>query len=247
MAFIPRVFLPSDKLRSGTVLVGGADANHLKNVLRMKEGDAVTVCDGAGTVYPAHIASFGEDGVSLALGAGVPAKGEFPFPVAIYQCLPKGEKADLIVQKSVELGAKEIVFVLSERCVARPDGKSMEKKRLRLQKIAESAAAQCGRGIVPAVRGLISFRDAVLEMKASELPLFCHTGSGVRPLRELIPPSPRSVTVLIGPEGGVSEHEAALAKENGLLFAGLGDRILRTETAALFVLSAVNVLTEPYL
>lgn len=244
MAFIPRIFLPADAIRDGITFVGGADANHLKNVLRMSVGDKVTVCDGTNTVYPAVITSFDDEGVTLSLGEGSTSKGEFAFPVAVYQCLPKGEKTDLVIQKSVELGATEIVLVMSERCVARPDEKSMEKKLSRFRKIAESAAAQCGRGIVPEVRGLLSYEDAVREIALAEVPLLCYEGSGVKPLRELLPATPRSVAFLIGPEGGISEKEVAFAKAQGLRLCGLGSRILRTETAALFVLAAINVLTD---
>lgn len=244
MAFVPRVFLPAESIRDGITFVGGADANHLKNVLRMSVGDKVTVCDGEGKVYPAVITSFDDEGVTLSLGEGVPSGGEFPFPVAVYQCMPKGEKTDLVIQKSVELGATEIVLVMSERCVARPDEKSMEKKLLRYRKIAESAAAQCGRAIVPEVRGLVSYEDALKEMSFAEVPLLCYEGSDVRPLKKLLPALPRAIAFLIGPEGGISEKEVALAKTYGIKLCGLGSRILRTETAALFVLAAINVLTD---
>ena len=244
MAFVPRVFLAGDAIRNGSAFVGGADANHLKNVLRLSVGDKVTVCDGEGVIYPAAITSFESEGVMLSLGEAVPSGGEFPFSVAVYQCMPKGEKTDLVIQKSVELGATEIVLVMSERCVARPDEKSMEKKLLRFRKIAESAAAQCGRAILPEVRGLISYEDALKEISLAEVPLLCYEGSEVRPLKELLPAAPRSVAFLIGPEGGISEKEVSLAKAHGVKLCGLGSRILRTETAALFVLAAINVLTD---
>ena len=244
MSFVPRIFLSPELVREGTVFVGGNDANHIRNVLRMGVGGSVSVCDGTGKVYEAVITSVCEEGLTLLLGDGKEQTGEFPFPVTVYQCMPKGEKTDFVIQKSVELGATQIVLVMSERCVARPDDKSMEKKLVRYRKIAESAAAQCGRSFVPEVRGLIPFDVAVMEMAQTECAMLCYEGGGVKPIRELLPVRPASVSFLVGPEGGISEKEVLFAKENGLSLCGLGSRILRTETAALFVLAAVNVLTE---
>ena len=244
MAFIPRIFVPSDALRDGTVFVTGADANHIRNVLRIPVGGRITVCDGARTVYPGEILSYSPEGFLARLGEGQADTGELPVHITVYQCYPKGEKTDLVVQKSVELGAAEIVFVMSERCVARPDGKAMEKKRERLQKIAEAAAAQSGRSVVPPVRGLLSYADACKEASAADCAFLCYEGGGTRPLREILEAKPNAerISFLVGPEGGISPAEAEEAGQAGLALANLGSRILRTETAPLFVLSACNVL-----
>ncbi len=244
MAFIPRVFVPASEIRDGLVRVGGSDANHIRNVLRIPVGGKLTVCDGRNVVYPAEILSY-EPGYFLArLGEGVADTGELPARVAVYQCWPKGEKADFVVQKSVELGCAEIVFVLSERCVARPDGQAMEKKKQRMQKIAESAAAQSGRSVVPPVRGLLSFADACAEVAKADCGFLCYEGGGTVPLRQVLESSAGAerVAFLVGPEGGISPAEAETARRAGLSLVGLGPRILRTETAPLFVLSACNIL-----
>ena len=129
MAFIPRLFLsPAEIEHPRAVVTDEMDINHVKNVLRIPVGGKVTLCDGAGMIYPGVISAFGEGCMVLELGEGVPDNSELPFAVTVYQCYPKGEKAETVVQKAVELGATEIVFVMSERCVARPDDKSMEKK-----------------------------------------------------------------------------------------------------------------------
>lgn len=244
MAFIPRIFVDPAALRDGTVFVTGVDANHVRNVLRIPVGGKITVCDGARTVYPGEILSYSPDGFLARVGEGQTDTGELPARITVYQCYPKGEKTDLVVQKSVELGAAEIVFVLSERCVARPDGKAMEKKRERLQKIAEAAAAQSGRSVVPTVRGLLSYTDACKEAAEADCAFLCYEGGGTLPLREILESHPNAerIAFLIGPEGGISPAEAEEAGRAGLALANLGSRILRTETAPLFVLSACNVL-----
>lgn len=244
MAFIPRIFVPADALKDGTVFVTGADANHVRNVLRIPVGGRITVCDGACTVYPGEILSYSADGFLARVGEGKPDTSELPARITVYQCYPKGEKTDTVVQKSVELGAAEIVFVMSERCVARPDGKAMEKKRERLQKISEAAAAQSGRSVVPPVRGLISYSDACKEAVEADCAFLCYEGEGTVPLREILEAAPdaKRIAFIVGPEGGISPAEVEKARQAGLSLAGLGSRILRTETAPLFVLSACNVL-----
>lgn len=244
MAFIPRIFVPASDLKDGTVFVGGADANHVRNVLRIPVGGKITVCDGARTVYPGEILSYSADGFLARVGEGKTDTSELPARITVYQCYPKGEKTDTVVQKSVELGAAEIVFVMSERCVARPDEKAMAKKRERLQKIAEAAAAQSGRSVVPPVRGLISYGDACKEAAEADCAFLCYEGGGTAPLREILEATPdaKRIAFLVGPEGGISPAEAEEARQAGLSLASLGSRILRTETAPLFVLSACNVL-----
>ena len=242
----PRVFLPKEEAEkaksTGQALITGPDANHIKNVLRIPAGGLIRIGDGEGLFFTAAVREYRKDGVlaDLLPDSGHPADAEFPFPVTVYQCLPKGEKTDLVIQKSVELGASEIVIVLSERCVARPDRQSFDRKLERMRRISESAAAQCGRGIVPFVRGPVSYEDAVREMQSVSCPFVCYEGLNVRPLPSLLPDVPAEISFLIGPEGGLSERETALAEEAGIPLAGLGSRILRTETAALFVLSCLG-------
>ena len=244
MAFIPRIFVPADAFQDGTVFVSGADANHVRNVLRIPVGGKITVCDGARTVYSGEILSYSAEGFLARVGEGMPDTSELPAHITVYQCYPKGEKTDTVVQKSVELGAAEIVFVRSERCVARPDDKAMEKKCQRLQKIAEAAAAQSGRSVIPNVRGLISYADACKEASEADCAFLCYEGGGTIPLREILEAhlGAQRIAFLVGPEGGISPAEAEEAQQAGLALVSLGSRILRTETAPLFVLSACNVL-----
>lgn len=243
MAFIPRIYISEEGVPGARVFIGGGDANHVLRVLRRGKGDRVCVCDTRSVSFDSVIDEVTPEGFYAALGQPQLRDAEPVCPVTLYQCLPKGEKTDEIVRRAVELGATRIVAVLSERCVARPDGKAFSKRLERLNRISESAAAQCGRAVIPPVCGLISYREAAAEIAACGLGFICYEGEGTRPLRELAEnKSPESIGFLIGPEGGLSDAETALAAEHGIPLAGLGKRIMRTETASAYVLSALDIL-----
>lgn len=244
MAFIPRIYIASDNIENGRAFIGGSDANHVLRVLRKEKGDTLHVCDMHGNSYNAVIDEITQDGLYALLGEAERNNTEMPFRVTVYQCFPKSDKLDTVVQKAVELGAHEIVAVMSERCVARPDAKAFSKRLERLKKISESAAAQCGRNIIPNVRGIISYEAAIKEISEKDLGFICYEGDGTLPIKEILKDTPETIGFLIGPEGGLSEKETASAKENGIALAGLGKRILRTETASGYVLSAISVLLE---
>lgn len=244
MAFIPRIYIGSDRIENGRAYIDGSDANHVLRVLRKQKGDELHVCDMHGNSYNAIIDEITADGLYATLGEPEKQNCEMPFKVSVYQCFPKGDKLETVIQKAVELGAYEIVAVMSERCVARPDAKAFAKRIERLKKISESAAAQCGRSIIPEIRGIISYADAIKEISEKDISFICYEGDGTMPVRELLNETPESIGFLIGPEGGISEKEIGLAKENNISLAGLGKRILRTETASGYVLSAISVLLE---
>lgn len=244
MAFIPRIYVGSDRITDGRAFIDGSDANHILRVLRKEKGDDLRICDMHGNSYNAVIDEITKDGLFALLGEPEKQDNEMPFRVSVYQCFPKGDKLETVIQKAVELGAFEIVAVMSERCVARPDGKAFAKRLERLRKISESAAAQCGRSIIPEIRGIISYSQAVKEIAEKDIGFICYEGDGTQPVRELLSGTPETIGFLIGPEGGLSEKETALARESKLSLAGLGKRILRTETASGYVLSAASVLLE---
>ena len=244
MAFIPRIYVGSDRIENGRAYIDGSDANHVLRVLRKQLGDELHICDMHGNSYTARIDEITRDGLYALLGEPEKMNVEMPFNVTLYQCFPKGDKLDTVVQKAVELGVHEIVAVMSERCVARPDAKAFEKRVLRLKKISESAAAQCGRSIIPEVRGIITYKQAIEEISEKEIGFICYEGDGTQPIKEILNKTPKSIGFLIGPEGGLSEKECALANEKSISLAGLGKRILRTETASGYVLSAISVLLE---
>ncbi|MBE6540301.1 MAG: 16S rRNA (uracil(1498)-N(3))-methyltransferase [Ruminococcaceae bacterium] len=246
MSSTPRFFISKSEFRGDKVTITGTDANHIYRVLRLREGDGITVCDMQKNVYDGILTFVSADCAEAALSNCRLSPAEPPYEITLYQGMPKGDKPDTIVQKAVELGVTRVVPVMCERAVSRPDEKSMDKKIIRLNRIAAEAAKQCGRGIVPQVMPAISYKQMTDELCTADLSFICYEGDGVLPLREIIEKAEsfKSVAFYIGPEGGISAGEIELAKQRKIPLAGLGKRILRTETAPLFVLSALSVLAE---
>ena len=223
-----------------TAVLKGEDARHIAKSLRMRVGEELTLCDGAGTDYPCVIAVIQEDAVVLRVGAHTPSRIEMPVKIRLYQAVPKGEKMDWIVQKAVELGVAEIIPVITSRCVSRPDRKTAAKKQERFARIALEAAKQSGRGIVPQVAQQLAFEAALQQAAASGSTILFYERAHM-PLREYFNCfSGEALNIFIGSEGGFSPEEAELARASGAGIASLGARILRCETAALCALSAVS-------
>lgn len=241
-------FVEEDAVFAERILITGADVNHIKNVLRMKPGEQIRVSTSSGKNYLCRIAEFNEAGV-LAGIAGEAQGTELPCRIVLFQGLPKSDKLELIIQKAVELGAAEIIPVAMKNCVAKPDAKKLQNKRARWQSIAESAAKQAKRSVIPAVGGLISLKEAVEAAARFDIGLVCyeneHGMAGTRALMESVRPG-QSIAVLIGPEGGFDASEIALAKEAGMHMISLGSRILRTETAGLAILSVLMYQIESF-
>lgn len=245
MSSVPRIFVPEGSINENKVFITGSDAFHLSKVLRLSVGDKILVCDMFRTEYDGTIESVSAEGLAVSLGEGRISSSEFPFEVTLYQGIPKGDKLDTIVQKAVELGVTTIVPVLCERCVSRPDDKSFRKKLERYNKIAASAASQCGRGMVPKVMPQVSYAQALDAIKNSDTGFICYEGTKTLHIRDyLAGKAPASISFLIGPEGGLSTGEIDRANELEIPLVGLGKRILRTETASSFVLSAISVMLE---
>ncbi len=246
---MPRFFIdPANVFWDGDkqyVRITGNDAHHITHVLRTRLGERLVACDSLGLVYQGEVTACGET-VLLQVTKTYTADTEPPYKATVYQALVKGDKMETVIQKAVEMGATAIVPVATSRAVVKLDEKDAKKKTERWQKIAEEAAKQCGRGIIPSVVLPMSFREAVRQAATADLPLFCYEGEGTLPLPTLCRQveAPETVSVFVGPEGGFSPEEAAAAGENGLGMCGLGRRILRTETAALFVLSCLSAAYE---
>ena len=245
MFFMPRFFLPPDAFGGDTVLIAGDDARHISLALRMRVGDGITLCDGQGTEYDGILRSLTPTQVEVELSAPRQSTRELPVAVTLYQGLAKGDKMETIIQKAVELGVSRIVPVTSARCIMKM-GDNSDKKIARWQKIADEAAGQCGRGVLPKVAPPISFKEAVASAKADELSLFCYEELGqTKKLFDLLPDvPPATISFFVGPEGGFDPAEAALATEAGVKLCGLGPRILRTETASGYLLAALSVRYE---
>ena len=233
---MPRFFIPPGEARPGCMLTLDRDASsHIARSLRMRAGETLTLSAGEGTDFEAEITDTGEAVTVRVLSESL-CGTEPGTRTVLFQALPKGDKMDWIVQKATELGVYAIQPFLSSRCISRPDGKSMEKKRARLQKIAFEAAQQSGRGRVPEVRGLVDIKD--LPGIMPEKTLFFYEKGGKR-VAELLTPGEREVGLIVGSEGGFSPEEAAFLESQGAVPATLGARILRCETAPVCGLSVI--------
>ncbi|MDD3193781.1 MAG: 16S rRNA (uracil(1498)-N(3))-methyltransferase [Oscillospiraceae bacterium] len=233
---MPRFYI--DPPAGDFVTLSGEDARHICRSLRMAVGEALTLCDGAGTDYAGALRQADGQSVTVEILSREPSRSEPSVFVRLYQALPKGDKMELILQKAVELGAGEIVPVLTDRCVSRPDEKSMEKKLARWQKIVTEAAKQCGRGRIPIVRPLMRFPQAAAELGQMEKGLFLYEKGGL-PLRESLCGPAAQIGLFVGAEGGFSPEEAHTAIQAGAVSTSLGPRILRCETAPLAALAAI--------
>lgn len=227
----------------------GTDVNHIKNVLRMKTGEELMICDGEGTEYRCALLTLDKDEIHAEIREKRPSTTELPVRLVLYQGLPKKDKMELIVQKGVELGAEEIVPVAMKHCVVRlEEEKKEQKKRERWQAIAEGAAKQSGRGRVPVVSGVMNYEEAVRRAAEEGMLLLPYENArGMQSLRQAVTELTERlkdkeakrpvVSVLIGPEGGFAPEEVAEAVRQGAVPVSLGRRILRTETAGLAMLS----------
>ncbi len=224
-----------------SVIITGGDVNHIKNVLRMKIGEEIAVSNGQdGKEYRCAIVSFEEEQVRCELRFVKEDGVELPAKVYLFQGLPKADKMELIIQKAVELGVYQIIPVAAKRCVVKLDDKKAKSKIARWQGIAEAAAKQSKRGIIPQVTEVCSFSQAVKLAADMDVRLIPYElAEGMDKTRDLISSLQpgQNVAVFIGPEGGFEEAEITLALEHQIEPITLGKRILRTETAGFTVLS----------
>lgn len=228
-------------LEEKTVTITGSDVNHIRNVLRMKIGEELAVMDGQdGREYRCAVREYLEDTVDCELRFIKEEGVELPSKVYLFQGLPKADKLELIIQKAVELGVYRVIPVETKRCIVKLDEKKAKSKTARWQQIAEAAAKQSKRAIIPEISEPISFKKALEMAQEMEVKLIPYElAEGMEKTRELIEgirPG-QEIAVFIGPEGGFEESEIAAAAEKGIEPITLGKRILRTETAPLTVLS----------
>jgi len=244
---MPRFFVTADlvDLESRSVSIIGDDARHIARSLRMAVGDEITVCDGSSKEYLCSL-SYIRDGecradiISEALAVSEPKSH-----ITLYMAYPKGDKLETVIQKAVELGATKIVPFESSRCIKRPKAEKIDKLTSRLRRIAEEAAKQCGRAIIPEVSEPTSFKQAMSEASECQLCLFCYECEDKRSLKSALRgPFPSSIAVIVGAEGGFSKDEADYAESLGARPVSLGRRILRCETAPLFALAAISYQLE---
>jgi 16S rRNA (uracil1498-N3)-methyltransferase len=237
---MPRFFIAASNIFGGVAYLNAKEIEHLR-ALRIRHGESFTVCDGDGRDYTCKLVKVTPEGAEAEIVEVLPTVSEPTVTCTVFVAFAKGDKLETIVQKSVELGATGIVIYPSARCVSKPEGLSVLHKTGRLQKIAEEAAKQSGRGLIPVVTTEPAFHHAVFAARKADLPLFLYEGEKTLHLKDALNTKTdiKSVAVMTGPEGGFDPEEAAFAAENGMRSVSLGPRILRCETAPLAALSAV--------
>ena len=232
---MPKFFTKTDYINGDELKIVGEDVSHISKVLRMSSGDSIIVCDGEGNDYDATITSISKTEVVAKITGSYVCDAEPCVNVTLYQALPKQGKMEYIIQKNTELGINKIVPVYTKRCVVKPSDKTE-----RWQKIAEAAAKQSGRGIIPQVMPAISFDDAINQMKDFDLALMPYECEEQVKLKDILNSCKyKNISIFIGPEGGFDLTEVEFAKSAGVKSVTLGKRILRTETAASAVLPII--------
>ena len=243
---MPRFFVPTENFEENTVKITGDDAFHIARALRMAAGDGITVADMQGRQHRCRLTKIRDDVCECEILSTEEGKTESPADITLYMGYPKGDKLEVVIQKSVELGVLRIVPFESSRCVKKPKSEKIEKQNARLQRIAEEAAKQCGRSRLPSVMPPVSYAEAIREAKGADIALFCYEGDGTVSLKSALSNAldKKTVSVIVGCEGGFSEKEADEARAAGLTAVNLGPRILRCETAPDYVLSAISFVLE---
>lgn len=238
-------FVEPEQITEENVTVTGSDVNHIKNVLRMKKGEQVRISDNCGGDYLCEITELTPEQISLHILEKCD-NTELPVKITLFQGLPKGDKMELIIQKAVELGVNEIVPVAMKNCVVKLDEKKAKAKQSRWQAIAESAAKQSKRSIIPRIGEVVSFSQAAAMAENMAVKLVPYENErGMAHTREVFGKIPKGadIAVFIGPEGGFASKEIELVRED-MELVSLGNRILRTETAGLTALSMLIFALE---
>lgn len=234
-----RFFVDPEDMLSDFFVLTDENAAHAK-VLRLKNGEQVIVCNGAGKECICTVSDVSSGQISLVVNKRQQSETEPAVKASVYMAFSKGDKLEHVIQKATELGAYEIVAFPSARCVSKPDEKSLKKKLERWQKIAASAAEQSGRGRIPEVIVLDSFGAALQRAKLADISILFYENERATTLRMALQEnSYSSISLLTGPEGGFENTEVEKAVNAGLKVCTLGSRILRCETAPLCALSAV--------
>ena len=233
-----RIFLPPEKIFRDKAIIDGTDVKYLTHVLRSSLGDEITLLDGTGKGYKGKIASINKNKIEVQIKEAIKMETESSIDITLAQGIPKAEKMEIVIQKTTELGIKNIVPLITQRSVV----KTKSPVRLeRWAKIAISSAQQSGRSKVPLIDGITGYRE-FLSHGFSGTGLIFYEGENKRGLKELLRglKSVKEITFLIGPEGGFTNEEVELATRRGFTPVGLGPRILRTETAAITALSILQ-------
>lgn len=241
---MPSFFINKEQIDNEYITIYGDDAHHISRSLRMAAGEHITVSDGDSFEYDCVLKQFNDGNVVAKIVNKYTSEKEMPVKVHLFQALPKGEKLDFIIQKSVECGVFDITLFESERCVVKVKENAENRKNERRNKIALEACKQCGRGRIVEVYPTVSFEKMLDIAGKSDAVLFCYEGEGTEPLGEVLnnlkaTRELEDIALIIGCEGGFSLAEVESAEKRGFAKIGLGKRILRAETASIMALSCL--------
>ena len=245
-----RYFLKNDQFQNGKVLIADDDAHHMTRVMRMKIGDKFIGCNENKECFYIEILAIENEVVHGNIVEQLHQQTEMPIEVTIAQGLPKGDKFELVLQKGTECGAANFIPVKMDRSIVKLDSKKEAKKVERWTKIVKEAAEQSHRQSLPRVNGVVDFKNLLTMAKNYDACLFAYeetAKAGKMPqLKQTLKNIPlgASLLILVGPEGGISESEESMLVDAGFLPCALGPRILRTETAPIYILSAISYALE---
>lgn len=243
---MPKFFVDKNQIRNNKVEIIGTDVNHIKNVLRASIGEKLEICDSSTKQdYLCEIENITKENIMCNIIEKLKTNVESNVQITVFQGLPKADKMELIIQKSVELGVYDIIPVEMKRSIVKLKENDKTKKLLRWQKISEVAAKQCGRNIIPEIKPIIYVKNICNFIPEYDIVLVAYEKEEKNKLKETIQPLKGKkednkilkIAVIIGPEGGIDEQEILLLEESGAQIVTLGKRILRTETVALNMLS----------
>ena len=243
---MPAFFTDKEHISEDKIIINGDDAFHIARSLRMAVGDALTVSDGEGVEYSCELVRIRDDECECRILSSAKSMAEMPVRVTLYMAYPKGDKLETVIQKAVEMGAVRIVPFESSRCIKRPKAEKAQKQNERLSRIAKEAAKQCGRACLPEVGECVGFSQMLKLASEADLAIMCYEGERERSLKDVLDGATgvKTLSIVIGSEGGFSEDEAEKCREAGLVPVTLGKRILRCETAPAFVLAAISYRFE---
>ena len=243
---MPKFFVDRENIQDGKVTVVGDDAFHIARALRMAVGDELTVSDKCGVVLYCRLERIRDDECILTVLSEQTCSAEPPAHITLFMAYPKGDKLETVVQKAVELGASVICPFESSRCIKRPAPDKAAKQTARLQRIAEEASKQCGRGRLPKIEEPLRLKDILPRLGGYDITLLCYENENGTTLKSVLKSADKrdSIAVIVGSEGGFSPEEAELIVSAGAVSVGLGPRILRCETAPDYALSAISYELE---
>ena len=245
-----RYFLKNSQFNNDLALITGDDAHHMSRVMRMTIGDQVIVCNEDKNCYYATIKQIKDQEIEVTLDSMIEAQTELPIEVTIAQGLPKGDKFEWVIQKATECGASEFIPLEMERSVVKLDAKKAGKKIERWNKIAKEAAEQSHRQMVPNVTSVQTLKQLLAQASQYDICLFAYEETAkqgqLAQLKQTLSTieNHKKLLVIVGPEGGISEKEETILLESGFKPCALGPRILRTETAPIYILSAISYALE---